>query len=1134
MEEDAEGFWPRVVAETARYFQNLSLMMILVLALSLVSWPIIMILFSSCSVLLFSGRCRAFVEDAIDDTATWIIIPARKIGGQRKRSRFKHFAALPIVSVILSASLAKYPFSSSGFLGAVVDSGASKSCMGIRQARALCKATGQSMSLRPTTVRFRFGSGPTQPLGIMDVNLSTPGGPVSVPCHVVKNDVPLLLGLDFLDENQLYLRNTRNTLCSENGWSLPIARAAGHAWLRTGYVRHQSVYYTKPELAKLHRHFRHPGPGKLYDILRRTKPEDLSKNTLDHLVEISNACKTCTELSRKEVTFKARMKEMVVFNRKVALDLMYLDSRPVLHVVDRDTDFGAAKFVPCRTKNPTTAQVWETFVEMWALMYTGLPDIVVTDHASTFTSKDWKFTLTENRVAHVLTGVESHHSNGQVESAHAILRRTYRAVRKDHPKVRPELALAVARKTINETRGPKGLVPLLLVFGEMPSYRRLGLGGISDNKTRFNAMLSARREYLLIVNQIRARRTLRMAVPPAADRQYAIGDLVYVWREKEKTYTGPFTVSNVSPDNSQITVDDREDPDGGRFSSDCIRPAPSAEDVLFSEIAPLVEEHLSEAALAARQRARRVSSDDEVTFVTSAYGVENDDDSFPIYVSEVVHPKDPRADSKQFVEAKMKELTNLLQRGTFKVVLKEEVPAECNVMSSRIVLTIKDKDTDQERYKARFVVRGFSDELKEVMVHQSPNLGQDGTRMLFALASILGFEIWSVDVSQAFIQSASDNMRPIFCTGPAEMELEASEVLQLMRPLYGLCDSGDRWAHTLRHHHTSDLGMLALASEPALFYRSIGDRLIGLSGCYVDDMLRAGTPDFYGDANATSSTFDTTPPSRGKFSFMGTDVEQSGQLISADMTRYIKDLKQPDGTWSAFASARAKLAWIVYTRPDICASIAKLAQVTLEIFEKDAEKYTKTIVSLIKYVQSNPLKMSYPKLDLESLSIRAYSDASHASNFDGSSQLGYIVVLRDKHSRFSILQFKSAKCHRITKSAMAAETCAFVEAFDVAWTMKYELELLLKRQVPLQMLVDSKQLFQSISHGTRTKEKRLMIDLAASKQAFNRKEITDLGLVRTNHMLADCFTKVMKPTQLVDAMKSGILDHAIENWIVRS
>lgn len=86
-----------------------------------------------------------------------------------------------------------------------------------------------------------------------------------------------------------------------------------------------------------------------------------------------------------------------------------------------------------------------------------------------------------------------------------------------------------------------------------------------------------------------------------------------------------------------------------------------------------------------------------------------------------MHPKDPQADSKQFINAKMKELFNFLQRGTVKVVLKTEIPTECNVMSSRIVLTIKDEDTDKKRCKARFVVANKILVEPEVLVMSSRN-----------------------------------------------------------------------------------------------------------------------------------------------------------------------------------------------------------------------------------------------------------------------------------------------------------------------------------------------------------------------------------------------------------------------------
>jgi hypothetical protein len=84
------------------------------------------------------------------------------------------------------------------------------------------------------------------------------------------------------------------------------------------------------------------------------------------------------------------------------------------------------------------------------------------------------------------------------------------------------------------------------------------------------------------------------------------------------------------------------------------------------------------------------------------------------------------------------------------------------------------------------------------------------------------------------------------------------------------------------------------------------------------------------------------------------------------------------------------------------------------------------------------------------------------------------------------------------------------------------------------MLTDSKHLFDSISHSTHTKERRIMIDIATSKRSFERAEISDLGLVATEDTLADCFTKVMDPKQIRNAMDSGFLLHDIKQWIVRN
>lgn len=357
-----------------------------------------------------------------------------------------------------------------------------------------------------------------------------------------------------------------------------------------------------------------------------------------------------------------------------------------------------------------------------------------------------------------------------------------------------------------------------------------------------------------------------------------------------------------------------------------------------------------------------------------------------------------------------------------------------------------------------------------------------------------------------------------------------------MKPLYGLCDSGDRWHHTLRHHHVNDLQMDSLTTDSSLYYRAIGDRLLGLSGTYVNDLLRCGMNDFFHICEETGRVFDSTPETRKRAKFAGISISQEDDGIYSDMQEYTEKLRLPelsDQTWKTFQSFRAKLAWLIYCRPDICAMVAKSAQVTEKQFQENPRSNFKLLEDTLGRLTKIKYRLKYPKLDIDSLFIRIYADASFGTNSDGSSQLGFFLVLMDKYDRFAIISFRSGKCYRVTHSAMAAETIAFAEGFDAAYSLQHALGKLLKRKIGIQMLTDSQQLFDAISKSTRTKEKRLMIDISAAKQSFERFEISDLGLVRTGNMLADCLTKIMQPQQLMQAIETGKLEHEIEKWVIR-
>ena len=67
-----------------------------------------------------------------------------------------------------------------------------------------------------------------------------------------------------------------------------------------------------------------------------------------------------------------------------------------------------------------------------------------------------------------LVPVEANHSIGKVERYHCPLRRAYEIVTEEHPELSDADRLQMAVKAINDTVGPTGLIPTLLVFGAYP------------------------------------------------------------------------------------------------------------------------------------------------------------------------------------------------------------------------------------------------------------------------------------------------------------------------------------------------------------------------------------------------------------------------------------------------------------------------------------------------------------------------------------------------------------------------------------------------------------------------------------------------------------------------------------------
>ena len=83
---------------------------------------------------------------------------------------------------------------------------------------------------------------------------------------------------------------------------------------------------------------------------------------------------------------------------------------------------------------------------------------------------------------------------------------------------------------------------------------------------------------------------------------------------------------------------------------------------------------------------------------------------------------------------------------------------------------------------------------------------------------------------------------------------------------------------------------------------------------------------------------------------------------------------------------------------------------------------------------------------------------------------------------------------------MAAETLAFSNAFDNVLIIKHDLERMIG-PVHLLMLTDSKALFDVLTRTRYTTERRLMVDIAAAREAFHERIISNIGLIRSEFNL---------------------------------
>ena len=282
--------------------------------------------------------------------------------------------------------------------------------------------------------------------------------------EVVDAPTPFLLCLKDMDDLHVYLDNTTNELVQVTGQGNvrhPVIRKWGHPWFHLREAGH-AIFLTEPELRRLHRRFGHPTSDRLSRLLEKAGHEDVEHEVLR---AITKFCHHCQLSGTAPAHFKFNLKDDKEFNHEVIVDVMNLNGKNVLHVIDAATAFQGARFLPSMSAKDT----WETLRMLWIDTYQGPPDIIAHDAGTNFASNEFRAEARIMGITCKQVPVEAHWSIGKVERYHGPLRRAYEILHAEVGRFTSDDAvLQMAVKAVNDTAGPDGLVPTLLVFGAYP------------------------------------------------------------------------------------------------------------------------------------------------------------------------------------------------------------------------------------------------------------------------------------------------------------------------------------------------------------------------------------------------------------------------------------------------------------------------------------------------------------------------------------------------------------------------------------------------------------------------------------------------------------------------------------------
>lgn len=1001
------------------------------------------------------------------------------------------------------------------FNGVIIDTGANrKSVMCTEQHKAYCNLFQIPLDIDSTEKGGVLGiGGRAKSIGI--TTLSVPfrelGLVVNVSFRLMETDCPSLLCLNDMLVNGLDISIQEKTM-KYQGKTMKLAFENGFLVHKWSPIDLCFSMYTNKELHRLHKVFGHPSVTALSNLLKRANPSEFNSEAKRVLDEITKSCSICMTNANKPRRFKVTVgTEDLKFNHVIAVDIMYIKSKAVLHVVDEATHYTAALFL----RSNTAEETWKAILRCWIRIYLGPPDYIRIDQGTNFVAKQFRSSAEAEGISILQAPIESPNTMSHVERYHAPLRVAFNKIRDSLPRSESDSdCLQLAVKSVNDTIGPEGLCPTLLVYGSIPKPPRLG--SAETQMARAKALDMA----LDAVQKEQAKRRVAFALrhpssPKAKEHEENLNKLpsgspVLVYRERSRSWEGPFSLVHVEGSTAVIQL-----PKGRKiFRTTVVKSAKG--------LSELEKWH---------------PNSDSYTQNNSEYSFVN----VPIEMDDDMHDVSEPMTFIFFTDSRRTELRELIKREVFKVVPRKQVPNGTRIYGTRWVDSIKTVDGKTVQ-KSRIVAQNFRDSGAVSISTRSPTVSRFAQRVAIASAALFPqHKSFVRDISQAYVQSSTTLERDVYLTPPMEMCLPDDMVLKAVKPIYGVPESGLHWFATYHKHHIKQLDMKPCRADICLLYRRKQKDCKGVTALQVDDSFAHGDEKFLIDEEKESIKFQVIRSKPRKLLEVGGSLDFNGCTISLIQNHQhilhqrgkLQDLRKARNA-EDFISIRAQLQYIgTCTRPDICAAVQLLASKCENPSQKDIRKLNK-IVDWCR--ETATVGISSIPLDKSDLTLGLFTDASFANACGCKSQLGYVIVLMDGSGRGNILHYGSTRCKRVARSVMAAEIFSLVHGFDQAFIVQSVLEDILGIHVPIDAYLDSRTAFNVVVKDAPTLEKRLQIDVHGLRQSFGTGELRNVYWIAGSSNVADGLTKGMITPDhaLWKLMTTNRITLKTEGWVQKS